>query len=185
MNFKKIWNKNGWTILLIFIVIIFVLSYILQPDLSNCCNFNYLFKKHKLSKTSLYQTSLIYDENSENMSKGEYACKVALEKIFRRPFYKIRPEFMKNNVTGKNLELDLYNPELKLCIEMNGKQHYHYTPFFHKNNEAFLNQKYRDEIKKFKCRDNGINLIEVPYTVKTEEIENYLIGELRKLNYSV
>jgi hypothetical protein len=46
-----------------------------------------------------------------------------------------------------------------------------------------LNQKYRDDMKKRICRDYGINLIEVPYTVKIHEIEPYLKRELRNLKY--
>jgi hypothetical protein len=57
------------------------------------------------------------------------------------------------------------------------------VPYFHKNKEAFYNQKYRDELKKRMCKDNGIILIEVPYTVKEHEIEDFLINELRKHRY--
>ena len=58
-------------------------------------------------------------------------------------------------------------------------EHYKYTPFFHKNKEAFYNQKYRDELKRRMCKDNGIYLIEIPNTVKLEDIEHFLTN-----NYS-
>ena len=63
---------------------------------------------------------------------------------------KIRPSFLENKAlnNGLNLEIDCYNDELKLGCEYNGRQHYKFTPFFHKNYEAFNNQKYRDYIKK-------------------------------------
>ena len=60
------------------------------------------------------------------------------------------------------------------------KQHYEYVPYFHKNKEAFYNQKYRDELKKRMCKDNGIVLIEVPYTVKEQDIEDFLTKQIRK-----
>ena len=89
-------------------------------------------------------------------------------------FYKIRPNFLKNDVTGYNLEIDLYNDEMKLAIEVQGNQHYKFTPFFHRNKDAFLNQKYRDAMKKEKCKNNGITLIEVPYSVGEKKLKSYL-----------
>ena len=119
-------------------------------------------------------------------SKGETVCRRYLEMRFNKPFGKIRPKFLRNQVTSEggtdyNLELDCYNDELKLALEYNGAQHYKYIPYFHRSKEAFHNQKYRDEIKKYKCRENGIRLIEVPYNVK--DIETFIERELRNLGY--
>lgn len=119
------------------------------------------------------------------VSKGELECRRVIEEIFRKSFPKCRPDFLRNSVTSDdynniNLEIDCYNHELKIGVEYNGIQHYKYIPFFHKNKEAFYNQKYRDEMKKTKCQQNGIFLIEVPYTVKVEDIESYIRNELKK-----
>ena len=114
-------------------------------------------------------------------SKGELESRRVLEKIFDKPFNKSRPNFLRNDITGgNNLELDCFNEELKLAVEYSGIQHYKFTPFFHKNHEAFLNQKYRDDMKKRMCKDEGIYLIEVPYTVKLDDIEHYIIKQLRE-----
>lgn len=113
-------------------------------------------------------------------SKGEEICRQVLEKIFRKSFNKCRPDFLRNPVTENfNLELDCYNEELGIALEYNGEQHYKYIPYFHKNKEAFLNQKYRDELKRRMCSDTGIILIEVPYKIKHEQLESYIISELR------
>ena len=112
-------------------------------------------------------------------SKGELECKRAIQKLTGKYFFKVRPAFLLNQITNQNLELDCYNDELKIAIEYNGKQHYVYTPYFHKNKEDFLNTQYRDMIKKDLCKKNGIKLIVVPYTVKHKDIEHYILNELK------
>lgn len=114
-------------------------------------------------------------------SKGEIECRRVLEKLFRKPFPNSRPDFMNNSVTGQNLEIDCFNKELRIGVEYSGQQHYKFTPFFHRNHEAFRNQQYRDEMKRRLCKDNGVYLIEVPYTVRVEDIEGFLLKRLRKI----
>jgi hypothetical protein len=117
-------------------------------------------------------------------SKGEMQCRYVLQKLFNKPFIKERPDILRNPVTGdNNLELDCYNRELKLAVEYNGAQHYKYIPFMHRTRDSFNNQKYRDHIKRELCQKNGINLIEVPYTVKIQDIEEYLTTKLTNLGY--
>lgn len=111
-------------------------------------------------------------------SKGEQECKRVIEEITQKPFIKHRPDFLKNEITGKNLELDCYNDELKLAIEYNGIQHYEYTPVFHKNRDSFYNTKYRDKMKVTLCHENRIKLIVVPYTVKLQDIKRYIQDHL-------
>ena len=113
-------------------------------------------------------------------SKGEIECRRVLQKIYGRPFNKDRPDFLNNPVTGGiyNLELDCYDKDLKIAVEYSGRQHYEYVPFFHKNKEAFLNQKYRDDMKRRMCVDNGVFLIEIPYTTKIADIEAEIIIKL-------
>jgi hypothetical protein len=116
-------------------------------------------------------------------SKGEVECRRVMTKIFDKPFYKARPRFLNNPVTfgTNNLELDCYNEELKIAVEYDGAQHYKFIPHFHKTNEAFMNQRYRDYMKDQMCKENGIYLIRVPYTVKIPYIEAYIIEKLKQL----
>jgi|UniRef100_A0A6C0H3T4 hypothetical protein len=109
-------------------------------------------------------------------SRGETECRRVLQLLFNRRFDKARPDFLRNPVTGGdfNLELDCFDPELRIAVEYNGVQHYRFIPFFHKNKEAFLNQKYRDDMKRRICKENGILLIEVPYTIKIEDIKKFI-----------
>ena len=116
-------------------------------------------------------------------SKGELECRRFLETVFQVPFSKARPDFLRNPITGNNLEIDCFNPNLRLGVEYNGKQHYAYTSFFHRNKEASINQQYRDELKRRICRDNNIHLIEVPYTLKLDDIGPFLSLKLKQLGY--
>lgn len=116
-------------------------------------------------------------------STGERECRRVIEKLMSAPFPKCRPPFLANDVTSTEanmyrLELDCFNPELGVAVEYNGRQHYEYVPFFHKNREAFYNQKYRDELKRIKCREHNVLLIEVPYSVPVRAIEAYISDAL-------
>ena len=74
-----------------------------------------------------------------------------------------------------------FRPQFKIGVEYQGRQHYEFVPYMHNNNYAvFLNQKYRDELKRMKCKENGILLIEVPHKVKEADIETYLRKELAR-----
>lgn len=128
--------------------------------------------------------SIDEEENVNDMglkgfqSKGETECKKSIESLTQKRFDKARPDFLKNEITGKNLELDCYNDELKIAIEYNGIQHYEYTPIFHKSRDAFYNTKYRDKMKEELCNKNNIKLIVVPYTVKLQDIKKYIQEKL-------
>lgn len=178
-SFRKKWEDEGLVILVVASIIflcIYALFRIGHTGTYLKYEYNPLWMDIRPVQTTKRQPS--------RDSAGEIICREYLQNRFGKPFSKIRPDFLKNNVTGGyNLELDCYNPELGIAVEYNGVQHYKYTPYFHRNKEAFLNQKYRDEMKRERCRLNNIHLIEVPYTVKKESIEGFLDSELVKLGF--
>lgn len=116
------------------------------------------------------------------ISVGERMCKKSVEKLTSKKFHKVRPDFLRNPTTGRSLELDMYNEELKLAVEYNGIQHYKYTSKFHKSEIEFIKQQQRDKVKKKLCKQHGIKLIIVPYTVKHDNIHEYLRFKLGELN---
>ena len=120
--------------------------------------------------------------NKNNTSKGEKKCKEFVEFITGKKFDKVRPDFLKNPVTGHPLELDLYNDELRLAIEYNGAQHYQFNAMMHNNSkDRFQNQQYRDLIKKQLCEQYNIRLVLVPYTVPEDKIPGFLYDQLKSL----
>lgn len=118
-------------------------------------------------------------------SKGERICKEVVQEIFKKPFRKIRPNFLRNEKTNSNLEIDIYNDDLRLGVEYNGRQHYEYTPYFHKNEQAFIDQKERDEMKYRKCKERGINIIVVPHTIKEARIKEFIRDKVKELGYNI
>jgi hypothetical protein len=175
---RKLWDENGFNILLILSVIFILILALFKIGKKGTWSNYYVYNPK-------YQTKYIQRKKLPKESKGEAECRRVLEKIFNRPFKSTRPNFLRNPVTGGNynLELDCYNDLLKLAVEYNGVQHYKYNSYFHKNKEAFRNQCYRDELKRRMCKDNRVNLIEVPYTVPITDIENFLIKKLKYLGY--
>ena len=114
-------------------------------------------------------------------SKGEEECRRVLEDIFKAPFPSVRPDWLQNRVTNTCLELDCYNSSYGIACEYNGKQHYSFVPLFHKTKEDLRNQQYRDELKRMMCAELGIKLIQVPYTVPLDKIQQHIMNELQKL----
>lgn len=110
------------------------------------------------------------------ISKGEKLCKQAIEDIYGKPFYCVRPDFLKNPESGRNLEIDLYNDELRIGVEYQGIGHYQFPNPFHKTHEDFMNQIRRDQFKVDMCDLNNIYLISVPYNVSLslEAIKKYI-----------
>ena len=62
----------------------------------------------------------------------------------------------------KKLIFDFYIPNLNICIEYHGKQHYERIDYFH-TDKLFKIAQNRDEIKTKYCLDNNIKLIVIPY----------------------
>lgn len=114
-------------------------------------------------------------------SKGESECRRAIEHITQLPFPKVRPNFLNNHISGQSLELDCFNGDMKLAIEYNGEQHYKFIPHFHSNKDSFYNMRYRDDMKMRLCKENGVDLIVVPYTVKRENIQSFIEKKLYEL----
>jgi hypothetical protein len=111
--------------------------------------------------------------------KRETQCRRILEEVYGKPFRKVRPAFLRYPKTGRNLELDCYNSEIGLAVEVQGMQHRAFVPFLHQNDpQKFRAQQKRDSWKRTRCKQLGVDLIEVSDT--EADVDGYLRAQLRK-----
>jgi hypothetical protein len=73
-----------------------------------------------------------------------------------------------NPKTGMMLPFDFYLPDLNVCIEYDGEQHFKYVPEFHgldkiKGLNLLNKQKERDEVKNKYCAQRNVDLIRIKY----------------------
>ncbi len=123
------------------------------------------------------------------MGQGCPICKESSgEKLVNNILVKNKVKFLRqhtfvdctNKKIGKGcrkLPFDFYIPNFNTCIEYDGRQHFEANVFY-KGEEGLKKQQITDKLKNQYCKKNGIKLIRIPYTMKKEEIEPYILKEL-------
>jgi hypothetical protein len=194
-RFANYWQSKGWLWMLITAISILAACWLISERNNiegTYDRFDITLKNqdNKIQEQQYFPQSINYGSpyptkrKVPQNSKGEEICRNTLQHIFKQPFPKCRPDFLYNSVTGENLELDMYNKYYGLAVEYNGQQHYKYNSFMHGGSkDKFYGQQYRDKMKKDICKKLGITLIEVPYTVKHDDIPNFLVNKLREYQY--
>lgn len=127
-------------------------------------------------------------KKKRKLNKHEEKCREIFERLFGARFKSVRPDWLKNPVSGKNLELDGFCPEVStsigkgLAMEYDGRQHSKYTPHFHRKGgvQEFAYQVKKDHFKDLKCRERGILLIRIPHYVAFEDLERYITTKCKK-----
>jgi len=114
---------------------------------------------------------------------SEVVCIKYMEYLFDAKFKKTRFPWL---ITEKGyMMLDGYNDDLKTAIEYDGKQHFEFVKYFHKTEEHFLKRQNDDRIKDELCKQNGVTLIRVPYTVQFKDMLEYIKNQCRQNNLTV
>ena len=99
----------------------------------------------------------LIDWDGSSRSKIQYNAKQFLKKYWSNHIV-----FEEFPVAGTKLPLDFYNANKKIAVEVQGKQHTKYVPFFHgKNKINYINQLKRDQDKLKFCELNDIQLVEI------------------------
>ena len=103
--------------------------------------------------------------NFNKVSKGEQK----IINLLRRGGLKFEREITFNGLNGNSgvplrFDFGIYqNGKLVLLIEVDGVQHFTYTPHFHKTINGFKKQREWDRRKNKYCLMNKIPLIRIPY----------------------
>jgi hypothetical protein len=66
--------------------------------------------------------SVSYHWINNNPRSRENTMRDALQQMFGKPFPKARPAWLRNPATGRPLEFDAYNADLKIAAEFHGIQ---------------------------------------------------------------
>lgn len=141
----------------------------------------------ELTKNFYIDPRLFKHKPKKSTSKNEEKCREIFESIFGVRFESIRPDFLKNPTTGRNLELDGYNANIPtrlghgLAFEYDGAQHAKYVPVFHGNDEnKFKYQESCDKFKDMQCKKHGILLIRIPHTIAPFDLDRYIRDKLQR-----
>jgi Zn-finger nucleic acid-binding protein len=106
-----------------------------------------------------------------NLSKGEKM----IEKVLSDLNIKYEKQKTFEGCKFKNkLKFDFFIPEMNICIEYDGIQHFQPCWYFG-GKKAFTLQKIKDQIKNDFCLNNKINLIRFKYDEDIKIIENTLL----------
>ena len=98
-----------------------------------------------------------------NQSTGERLVDRVLSQVYQ---LEESQDFYYGYVLPNKLHLDFYLPSSNLAIEYDGKQHYVPVDYFG-GEEGFKKIQDRDRKKDKYCKEYGIKLIRIPYTINT------------------
>jgi very-short-patch-repair endonuclease len=145
------------------------------------------FAEFAIQSPGAYQTAIrrgIYGKITSHFQEKVYSGELYIENVLdkNKIEYNKQHTFLDCNnqrqgSSCKKLPFDFYLPKYNCCIEYDGEQHFKPKKFFG-GEEGFLRRQQLDKIKDQYCKDNGIKLIRIPYTMKKQDIEPYILSEL-------
>src|SRR5665811_1589246 len=78
-----------------------------------------------------------------------------------RQVHGFRPDWLKNPVTGRNLEIDIWLPDIQVGIEIQGVQHGRPTKGLQRDFAAFEKQQRHDMLKIELAKQHGVTLYQL------------------------
>lgn len=129
----------------------------------------YEYRHDRKNKCRELYAQLVKEGQTSPKWKSEAQLYTLTSSLYTDAIYQYHPKWL-----GMQ-SLDIYIPSLSIGIEYQGKQHY--KPIEHFGGEKhFLHQQANDRKKKALCAENGVTLIEWPYTepINEENLRKYL-----------
>lgn len=115
---------------------------------------------------------------NENTFVGQERVRAIFELAFEQKFEKMKPEWLKNPITSRSLELDGYCEALQMAFEYQGRQHFSDSTQFAGELEEQIK---RDQEKEVQCKALGIQLIKInqPRSYKKEKFIQSVIEDCK------
>ena len=134
--------------------------------------------KKKFDYNEMSSENQIFYVKETSDTYREKIVRNILEKLLDRPFPSCKPRWLINPHTKRRLEIDCFNEDLRLAVEIDGEQHSRFLPHFHKTYDEFVKQQERDIMKNGMIQNKGIKLIRIPHYIRTNDLEKYIISQL-------
>lgn len=83
-------------------------------------------------------------------------------------------DWLKDPNSDYNVGVHYYCDKYKLAIHSMTDDRYEYNPELHASHEQFQKFQKNDELRRQICKERGICLVEVPYYLTNDEVENLL-----------
>lgn len=143
-----------------------------KSDICCCCGLyvkSFLCPRHRKRYIYYPEHNFIALKPRRKISKGQTRVFKILREIYKKPCFQ-------EVIFPWNLfyRYDIVIPEYKTIIEYDGRQHFAYVAFFHKDKEDFERMKKRDKEKENIAKSNGWKVIRVNYKEKDSFIKRKL-----------
>ena len=124
---------------------------------------------------------IVRNDDSKKRSSYHLKAREILSEIFKgwMVYEEVKLPGTRNPSKKSALFLDFFVPSATIGVEVHGKQHYEFCPFFHKTKAGFYDHKRRDMLKSDWCDLNAITLVELNYS-DSEEIWRQQIDSARE-----
>lgn len=140
--------------------------------------------KHITSQTPKVKVKLPKIKVPKGSSKSEIIMREILEELTNKKWPSCRPDWLRSQQTGYNLEIDCYCEELKVGFEYMGAQHYKIGKKYVKNENQLVDVQKRDLEKLTLSKTAGITLIRIDGTAytcrKKDQMRDHIISRLQE-----
>lgn len=137
---------------------------------------HYLIESIKMLFTSSQNEDAIYGSSEAEQSRFEKYVRQIFEKITKEKFKCMYPSWL--TWRGQQLELDGFNPELRIAFEVQGPQHTVFSNKYDELYESYWNRLQRDKAKVQLCEENGIDLVVIDYKIPKKRLKQYIKSRL-------